>query len=240
MLNCSIIHLDDGCKSLHESSKIQLLTVPIRYNEALRMSERKRVFNVIELQRLAAESIGRNAKDIQSFCKLADGGFNRIFLITMRDGRRVIARVPYPLTKPTSLLVASEVATMQYLRLQGLPVPDIYGYSATTENPSGVEYIIMEYISGRVLSDHWYDISNTEREGVLGKLVDLESKLFGLEFPAYGSIYHVRDLPKDCKMVKIESPNLTDRDDFCIGPETSVNLWYGRRIGLQTNRGPCK
>jgi hypothetical protein len=40
--------------------------------------------------------------------KLAEGGFNRTFLITMRDGFRMVARIPYPVTVPKYYAVASE------------------------------------------------------------------------------------------------------------------------------------
>lgn len=211
------------------------------YNESLRLSERKRQFDVSELKRLAAESIGRAASDVQSFRKLAEGGFNRIFLVTMGDGYRLVARVPYPIAKPKSLLVASEVATLRYLRLQGLPVPQVYGYSTTTENASGVEHIFMEYVAGQALSDTWFDLSSSERANVMAQLVGLEARLFSLRLPASGSIFHPRDLSSSLNRVDVTiSEDEAGEDRFCIGPEMTASLWYGRRVGLDTSRGPCK
>lgn len=77
--------------------------------------------------------------DIAHFKKLAEGGFNRTFLISMQDGFEMIARIPYLTTEPRNLLVASEVATMDYLRSHGVPIPKIYGYSSTSQNPAGTE-----------------------------------------------------------------------------------------------------
>ena len=42
--------------------------------------------------------------------KLDEGGFNRIFLITMLDGFQMIACILYPVTEPKFYAVASEVA----------------------------------------------------------------------------------------------------------------------------------
>jgi hypothetical protein len=53
--------------------------------------------------------------DIVHFRKLAEGSFNRTFLVSMQDGFEMIARIPYLTTEPRHLLVASEVATMDYL-----------------------------------------------------------------------------------------------------------------------------
>ncbi|KIK10886.1 hypothetical protein PISMIDRAFT_19996, partial [Pisolithus microcarpus 441] len=66
------------------------------YNDALRLAERRRVFNVDGLCRLAVQSVDRSPDDIVEFTKLAEGGSNRIFLITMRGGFQMVARIPYP------------------------------------------------------------------------------------------------------------------------------------------------
>ncbi|KIM43983.1 hypothetical protein M413DRAFT_25481 [Hebeloma cylindrosporum] len=55
-------------------------------NNGLRLKERRREFDVDELCKLAAQSVGRSPQDINTFVKLAEGGFNRTFLITMHDG----------------------------------------------------------------------------------------------------------------------------------------------------------
>ena len=52
----------------------------------------------------------------------------------MHDGFRMVARIPYQLTEPKYHLVASEVATMDFLRSSGLPIPEIYGYSPVADN----------------------------------------------------------------------------------------------------------
>jgi hypothetical protein len=84
----------------------------ISWNEELRLAERRRLFNVKELANLAAAAVQRSPEDLVKFEKLAEGGFNRTFLLSMRDGFQMVARIPYPMTEPKHLLVASEVATM--------------------------------------------------------------------------------------------------------------------------------
>lgn len=73
----------------------------------------------------AADSIGRGDSDVQSIRKLAEGGFNRAFELTMKDGIRLVARLPYPSTQPKRLAVASEVAAMDLARSHAIPVPKI-------------------------------------------------------------------------------------------------------------------
>jgi hypothetical protein len=131
------------------------------FNDALRRNERRRVFNVDGLRRLAAESVRRSVDDIVDLRKFAEGEHNRSFLITMHDGFKMVARIPYLAvnTIPKYFVVASEVATMDYLRSSGLPIPEVlvYGYSpsSTRNNAAETEYIFVEFVEGTSLSDIW-------------------------------------------------------------------------------------
>ncbi|CEO60417.1 Putative Mitochondria protein Fmp29 [Penicillium brasilianum] len=163
------------------------------YNDDLRHRERRRVFNVSELKRLAALAIQQEEVDVIGFEKLAEGGFNRSFLITMRDGYRFVARIPYPATEPNLLVVASEVAMLEFLRAHDIPVPKVLGYSAVANNRAGTEYIFMEPVRGQNLGGIWYTLSERERRELVARIVQLESRLFELQFPASGSLYFCKD-----------------------------------------------
>ena len=57
-----------------------------------------------------------------------------------------------------------------------------------------------------------------------------------IPFPAGGSLYYSKGL----EMVA-GSPGIPLEDErFCVGPDTRVPLWYGRRAQLDVSRGPCK
>lgn len=43
-----------------------------------------------------------------------EGGFNRVFVLTMDNGEKVVAKVPFPIAGPRRLTTNSEVATMKY------------------------------------------------------------------------------------------------------------------------------
>ncbi|OOF93890.1 hypothetical protein ASPCADRAFT_132231 [Aspergillus carbonarius ITEM 5010] len=87
------------------------------YNENLRFQERYVEFNVEALRRIAASVVG--SKQVVQLRKLAEGGFNRVFILTMDDGLEVIAKIPYASTIPKSYATESEVATLEFLRLKG-------------------------------------------------------------------------------------------------------------------------
>ncbi|KAJ6501906.1 protein kinase subdomain-containing protein PKL/CAK/Fmp29 [Mycena sanguinolenta] len=153
-----------------------------------------RVFNVDELCRLAL-SADRSPEDIVEFVKLVEGGFNCTFLIIMRGGFQMVARIPYP-----------EAITMDLLRSSGLP----------RYNEAETKYIFMESVRGTNLSDVWLDLEDREIISVLRQLTQLESKMMSISFPAGGSLYYAQDLEK-------ASIPLKDKR-FSIGPNTRISL----------------
>lgn len=163
-------------------------------NNNLRYAERRREFDAVELCRLAAQSVGRSSRDIDTFVKLAEGGFNRIFLITMHDGFEMVARIPYPVTVPKFYAIASEVATMRFLRSTGLTVPEVYDYSPSPDNAAKTEYIFMEFLKGTNLSDVFMELEESDIISVLRQLTQLESRMMSIPFPAGGSLYYAKDL----------------------------------------------
>lgn len=87
------------------------------------MAERRLDFNVSELKKVAAKALNRPTSDVKAAQKIAEGVFNRSFEVTMNDGSSVLARLPYSSTLPRRLVVASEVATLDFLRTTGFPAP---------------------------------------------------------------------------------------------------------------------
>ncbi|UPX15252.1 uncharacterized protein EKO05_0005707 [Ascochyta rabiei] len=208
------------------------------WNDAFKHSERRRLFNVSELKHLAALAVNKSPGDVARFEKLGEGGFNRTFLITMYDGFQLVGRIPYPATEPKHLVIASEVATMDLLRMHGIPVPKIYSYSATSENPAGTEYIFMELVRGTNLGDIWFSLPEKARITVVTRLVELESRLFALPFSASGSLYYTKDLDDETRKAEVFTTSTSCNGSFCVGPDTRLSLWYGKRSKLNLDRGP--
>jgi len=205
------------------------------YNEPRRVAERYLEFNVPELKRAVAKAINRDEVDVLNMSKLSEGGFNRTFEIMMKDGLQIIARLPYPSTFPKRYAVASEVATMGLVRAYGLPVPRIYDYAITADNPVASEYIIMEKVHRREIGHSWYDLTVQEKKIVTLDVAKLEALLFAIPLPASGSVYYKKDLLPNDRNIEIPG-----RDGLCIGPDVAMKWWHDRRDLLSVDRGPCK
>ncbi|KAL8644843.1 MAG: hypothetical protein Q9210_007042 [Variospora velana] len=206
------------------------------YNEPTRLAERYLNFNVEALKAVAALSIGRSQEHVISISKLAEGGFNRTFTITMHDGLELVARLPYPITIPKRYSTASEVATIRFASYHGVPVPKIHDYSTTSRNPVGAEYIIMEKVAGKSLRTCWDSMARDDRFDILDQLVQIEAALFAIKLPASGSIYHRKDLDLETSTLPIRG--LSEDADFCVGPNALSTWWLDERADLILDRGP--
>ncbi|KAL1854995.1 hypothetical protein Plec18170_004407 [Paecilomyces lecythidis] len=205
-----------------------------RFNEEARLRERYVQFDIDALRRVAAAAVNRDR--CTSIIKLAEGGFNKIFLLRMDDGYEVVTRIPTPIAGPPHYTTASEVATLRFLRtVLHVPVPEILAYSTDATNPVGAEYIILERLQGDSLTSRWLSLSTAELKEVLSQIVEVEEKLFSFSFPAYGSLYYKNDIPIDLQ-VDIGNKQTTD---FCVGPISKRQFWHGEREAMQLDRGPC-
>lgn len=210
------------------------------YNETLRLAERYINFDVEALKRIVVQSVNR--EHVSHMMKLAEGGFNRVFLLEMDDGLEVVVKIPYSILVPKELTTKSEVATLDFLRLQGIPVPKVYAWSSNAENEVGTEYIIMEKAPGKPLQDRWFSLTPKEQLRLVTSYVGVERKLFSIPFGSYGSIYYSTSLPQHLQ-AHLHSGTGGENGDisrFCIGPVADYMFWRGKRADLGVDRGPCE
>lgn len=74
--------------------------------------------------------------------------------------------------------------------------------------------------------------------GILKQVVDLEKRTMEIIFPAGGSLYFAEDL-ENVPGVSGPIKGIPPEDmQFCVGPETSCPVWFGRRSQLDVDRGP--
>ncbi|KAF9484965.1 hypothetical protein BDN70DRAFT_903421 [Pholiota conissans] len=132
------------------------------------------------------------------------------------------SRIPYLVTVPKYYALASEVATMALLRSSGLPIPEVYGYSPSPDNAAETEYITRNYEKAIV--------------SITRQIAELDSNMMLNGSPAGGSLYYTKDLEKISGKPGIKLEDGT----FCIGPDTRLHLWFGRRSQLDMDRGPYK
>ncbi|KAE8150844.1 serine/threonine protein kinase [Aspergillus avenaceus] len=209
------------------------------FNEKVRLRERYVRFDASALEDAIATHVGHGR--VKNLVKISEGGFNRVLLATMDDGFRAIVKIPCWISVPKTYATASEVATLTFLRSKGIPVPKVYGWSSTTDNPVGVEYIIMEQAPGVGADTRWFHNTKHQKHALVTGIIDIEKKIFNIPFGAVGSLYFKSDLSPDLQGPLYEAGTPDEAGDsktYCIGPIADYMFWYGKRAELELDRGP--
>ncbi|KAF7173882.1 hypothetical protein CNMCM5623_006128 [Aspergillus felis] len=197
------------------------------YNEQHQLERRFVKFNVPALQQVAGQVSGTRCIQMT---KLPEGMYNKVFSLKMENGEEVLARIPNPNAGHPQYCVASEFATLDFLRnVLDIPVPRVLAWSSPFRpNPVGSEYMLMERVRGRQLSGVWDAMSEAQRFGLVKSLVEIERKLASAQFTNNGSLYYKDTYPY--------GKELTGK--FVIGPTTERSFWEDEKRGLDIDRGP--
>lgn len=85
------------------------------FDETNQMACRHVKFDMNALVRIAASSIA--SRSCVAVRKLSEGQYNKAFLLTTDDGKRVVAKVPNPNAGRAHYTTASEVATLDFVSM---------------------------------------------------------------------------------------------------------------------------
>ncbi|KAL4976881.1 kinase-like domain-containing protein [Aspergillus desertorum] len=163
-------------------------------DEAENLRKREIRFDMNSLARVAAESVG--AARCISIEKYPDGMFNKAFLMSMDDGREVIAKVPNPNAGVPHFTTGSEVATMDFARkILNTPAPRVHTWNSQAKShPVGAEFIIIDKIEGVPLSQVWGTMKLPQKLQVLLAMTRFEKQWLSVSFSHYGSLYYTEDV----------------------------------------------
>ncbi|KAG8410336.1 hypothetical protein J3459_017146 [Metarhizium acridum] len=174
------------------------------------------------------------------------GSLNWVIFITFDDGIEWVFRSPtaghnrFYSDETASKIVESEAFTLMYLKARtSIPVPEVYSYSASSDNSIGVPYILQSKATGRFLGAYdWSQspervtgsrkprpllpLSDNGREKVMAQLSSIMAELSDHRFDEIGSLF------KD------------GHGGFVIGECLSPSLTWQERDSLDLNRGPFR
>lgn len=141
-------------------------------------------------------------------------------MIHFSDNVKWIARIPGSGVSSFGPLEArkllTDIQTTTLIRsTTSIPVPEVFAWDVTTDNPVGVPYHFELFMEGTTLSERWADSSwstEAKRISTLSNLVRAMSKLRAFRFNKVGSLLfdadrgfsHVSDMVKvDRDMLKM-------------------------------------
>ncbi|KAK7055388.1 kinase-like protein [Favolaschia claudopus] len=146
-------------------------------------------FSLTKLTEIASTTAEKNC----TLVKLAEGGYHKVYDV-LSDGEPVgmVARVAAPAFPKDKL--ESEIATMQYVASHtSIHTPRVHVWNSNGNNSVGLEYMILEKISGVSASDVWDTLSLESKKVTVSEVADHIIQLFRLRFDAGGSLYNDTD-----------------------------------------------
>ncbi|KJZ73728.1 hypothetical protein HIM_06846 [Hirsutella minnesotensis 3608] len=203
-------------------------------------------FNLDALLSLAGSIRGRTCTcDVSAAPKT--GSLNWAVFVSFEDGIEWVFRSPR--TGPHAIvseesarkMLVSEAATLKFLRAcSPVPVPEVFSFNGSYDNPIGVPYILMSKAAGRALSDydwaqisrqtpgypslrHLLPLSDENREKVMRQLGAIMAQLSILHFDSIGSL--IQDSDNNYVVGECLSPTL---------------LWQWRDSIEGLDRGPFR
>ena len=137
--------------------------------------------------------------------QIAMGGRNVVRILNFANGARWIARIRLPpVDQEANRLVQGEVDCIKLVRERtGIPVPDIYGYSADADL-IGAPFILMEALQGNAAVDLNDRLIHPEHKtSFYRSLAEYQAEMSSITFPKIGSpirnpdgTYDVGPLPR--------------------------------------------
>jgi hypothetical protein len=186
--------------------------------------------------------------------------------MVLDDCVQLVARIPFDHAIPISSSIASDVATLTFLReVLQCAVPGVAAWSTSTvNNPVGREFMITHHVPGVPLQKIWESISGRQVAHLMTQLfIQVEAIPGAVQFSQNGSLYFKEDVspelqsrplfsavgskvqmePKLAKLFNIaqmEERLEKASERYRIGPLADNDLWRRGRSNLALDRGPCK
>ncbi|KAG6063444.1 hypothetical protein E4U32_001239 [Claviceps aff. humidiphila group G2b] len=210
-------------------------------NEEHELAQRYREFDFNELARRAARAV--QADRCLSIEKFPDG---LILLLTMDNGKEVMAKIPNLNFPRPHLTIASEVATMKFAReVLCTDVPKVYDWSSMAhETAVGAEFILMEKVNGVELQQVWPRMEVEDRRELVQSVTAYQKSWASVTFDKYGSfnfLYFAEDFKGENVSSLVytnEKGQKVEDSRFVVGPSTSLDMFeYGRSV-VEFDRGP--
>lgn len=210
------------------------------WNEPSKQQEHTRKFNFKALEDVVIKVAGSGVGTTVRLGKLAEGASNKVFLAVVGK-QRFIVKIPDAVVPPR-LVTASEVATLDFLRSElDLPVPKVFSWSHSSDNPVGCEYIIMEEAHGRPLNTSWSSLDIPAKVAVVDEVLSIQKRLIATRnvFNGYGSLYFADDAAK--LGFSHHSPvSSAGGRKYCIGPLAHQHFIEPVLTASGVDCGPCK
>ncbi|KAK2803682.1 hypothetical protein FQN50_006900 [Emmonsiellopsis sp. PD_5] len=209
-------------------------------DEASQIARRRVRFNMDGLASVAAASVG--ARHCVNIEKCPDGLYNKAYILSMDNGKEVIAKIPNPNAGIPYYTTASEVATMDFARnILQTPAPHVYAWNARVDerNSVGAEYIVMEKMPGVPLSKVWWNLQPNKKLKILLQVFDYQKRWTQTKFTKFGGLYYAKDVDsRQQDALYVKDGEFIRDSPFAVGPAVAREWSDAGRENVRCDRGP--
>lgn len=135
-----------------------------------------------------------------------------------------------------NLAMLSEIATMRVVRERTtIPVPQIFAHSATSKNPLGYRYILMEAMNGHVLEESMSCLPSECQDKVASQFAHFLFELSNVRFDRIGRLWCGTSGNDEPEIIPFETVDGGPRGIFTrqVGPlDSSLEYFYQLREGM--------
>lgn len=156
-----------------------------------------------------ATNIGRSSLNItdsdngQAISRMA-GSYNIVHIVQFDSGTKLVIRVPATgwgsgLTDAAARVIESHAATVRLIRQKtSIPVPEIFAFDTSCDNPIGAPYLCMAFVPGQTVSNCWFNNDDGPsreklRLNILTSVAQNLAQLRCFSFSKIGSIVPTKD-----------------------------------------------
>ncbi|KAL0947833.1 hypothetical protein HGRIS_013897 [Hohenbuehelia grisea] len=213
------------------------------WNDNEQRAARRVDFDPDALQRIACEAL--DANECITFTPMPEGSYNRTYRLSFDNGEEATLKIPFRLPGHTSRRTASEVATLQYMNdTSPIPAPSVIAWSSRKDaTPVGSEFILLEYVPGETLANHWHD-PDFDPLDVFRPLLRYERAFQEASFSGIGSLCFKDDVLTECQQplfASVPPPSYEAvKDKYRVGPLADRQYWRGQRGDKIYDHGPCE
>jgi len=158
---------------------------------------------------------------------LDEGSWHKVYTISTKNCKtskltHYVLRVALPVDPYYK--IESEVATTEIVRHStNVPVPIIYAYDSSTKNKLGLEWMLMERVTGEPLSNVWSGMTLDSKHSITKRIADWIKQLSTIASDKIGGIY----------MRYTET-----QVEFYVGRCVTQPLYRDSRLSYNVHRGP--
>ncbi|KAG6213092.1 hypothetical protein E4U34_006877 [Claviceps purpurea] len=162
--------------------------------DLIEITQRPCEFNVSELAQHAARVV--RADRCVNIKEFLGGVKNRTLLLSMDNGKDVVAKILIPDAGRPHFTIASEAATMKFAReVLCTDLPEVYDWSSNAQDtPVGAEFILMEKLDGVQLQEVWPEMTLKDRLEVVKAVAAYQKSWASVSFEQFGSLYFAEDV----------------------------------------------